>query len=724
MKKSQSKEAAKLARYIKKFFKENQEGSFTSTELRKLLKLTTPQYNTLKTILQELVAEKDLNLVKHRFSFRRPDRELLTGIIKVHPRGFGFVQPKDPAAYPEDIFIPKHLTAHSVDGDRVEVEINQNSVSERGPEGKVTTILERGRTHLAGIIYPFEPHGPTTAYVPLLGVSKPVYVEEHDELQLNVGDRIIMEVIDWAEHGAQTLCRATHCMGHISDPSVDVHAAIEEYELHSNFPQTVVAEAENFGNRVSNEEIKKREDLRDLETFTIDPDTAKDFDDALSLSKDKKGNYQLAVHIADVSHYVTPGSALDQEAKERCNSTYFPGTCIPMLPHELSSNLCSLKPNVNRLTVSIIATLDSSGNITNYRFARSVIKSDKRFTYREAKEILDGKKRSPHKKTLKLMEELCLVLKEKRYARGSLEFAIPELSIIVDEKGSPTGTDYIEYDITHQLVEEFMLLSNELVAKHLTEEGQHMSYRVHEEPAAENLKDFALLVGAFGFELSETPDAHELQVLFEEVQSTSYGHFLASCYIRRMRMAVYAADNIGHYGLQLGHYCHFTSPIRRYIDLVIHRILMGEASDRDALTYISTTCSEQERISAKAEMSVKQLKKLRLLKKWQKKDPYKIYNAVITQIKPFGIFFEILDLMLEGFVHISEVGEDFYHYDEANLSLEGEFYGAKLYVGDKIEVILKEINFILQESRWSLASSPEMICKPKKKKKKKKGRRK
>ena len=450
---------------------------------------------------------------------------------------------------------------------------------------------------------------------------------------------------------------------------------IEEYGIRSDFQKRVIKEAKNYGTSVSRTDIAQREDLRDWEIFTIDPDTAKDFDDALSLAKDKKGHYHLGVHIADVSHYVTPGSALDTEAALRCNSTYFPGTCLPMLPSVLSDNLCSLKEKVNRLTVSVLVEFDPEGNQVKYRIARTVIRSAKRFTYREAKEVLDRKKKSKHAKTLDLMVELCQLLKRKRYDRGSIEFAIPDLVIIVDEKGVPLRTDYVEYDITHQLVEEYMLKANELVATHITNQGKLVAYRIHDEPSEENMKEFATLARAFGYELPDRPTQAQLQKMFDEALQTPQGQHLASSFIRRMRLAVYSADNIGHYGLALTHYCHFTSPIRRYVDLVAHRIIFGDTPDQQMLDSISKMCSERERISAKAENSVSLLKKLRLLKSLKEEDPYKEYEAIITRVKPHGLTFEVLEMMTEGFLHVSELENDYYVFEEREMRLRGRHTG-------------------------------------------------
>lgn len=691
----------------------------TQEELMQRLSLPEQHLPIFESVLQQLVNSNLIEFSQGRYAWKRSSMDVVKGTIKMHPRGFGFVQPENSVLHPEDIFIPKHLTKNAVDGDVVEVLINQESFSEKGPEGKVVAILSRSRTHMAGIIKCVDHHGWFVAHVPLLGTQQRVIVEPTDERSLQGGDRIVMKVTDWGSKETETTCQFTHYLGNISDPSCDISAAIEEFEIRSDFPHRVVEEAESLGKQVSRKDIEAREDLRSLTTMTIDPDTAKDFDDALSLTRDENGVYHLGVHIADVSHYVKPGTALDEEASIRCNSTYFPGKCIPMLPGELSENLCSLKANVNRLTVSVLMSFDSEGTLLDHRITRSVIKSTKRFTYKEAKKVLDGEKTSPHLYSLNLMVDLCRLLKRKRYERGSIEFSLPELVVLVDEKGVPYQTDYITYDITHQMVEEFMLKANEIVAWGLAEKGKNLTYRVHDVPAEENLRDFAILATAFGFRISDNPTPQDLQKLFEEAVATPYGNHLASSYIRRMRLAAYSAENIGHYGLSLTHYCHFTSPIRRYVDLVVHRILFNESDDFDYLQKIANHCSEQERISAKAESSVVVLKKLRLLDQMYKEDPYREYTGIITRVKNFGVYFEIMDLLLEGFIHISELGEDYFVYEEQKMRLRGTKHGAYYAPSDRLTVMLKEIDFVFQETKWYAVSSEHSEIKTKDTKKRK-----
>lgn len=697
-----------LAKTTQQFIEGKSSTSLTAAELMARLRLPDQHKEVFDEVLHSLVAKGVMEFSNGRYASKKNSDDIITGTLKLHPRGFGFVKPAAATLDTQDIFIPKHLTHHAVDGDQVEVLVNREAYSEKGPEGRIVAIISRGRTHLAGIVTEINRSGTAYAFAPLLGASQRIAIETTQGEELAVGDRVSMKVVEWGSKESPTICELSRLIGHISDPSCDIAAAIEEYELRSDFSLKTVTEAEALGTRVSRAAIASREDLRHLTCFTIDPDTAKDFDDAISLTKDEAtGRYHLGVHIADVSYYVRPGTALDNEAKLRCNSTYFPGMCLPMLPKQLSDNLCSLKANVNRLTVSVLMEFDADGTLVDYRITRSVIKSCKRFTYREAKAVLDGEKRSVHSPALKLMVELCGHLKRKRYERGSIEFSMPELVVLVDDQGVPTKTDYVVYDITHQLVEEFMLKANETVAWHLSKEGKNLTYRIHDEPSEDNLKDFSVLAGAFGFHLSETPTPKELQAMFDEAMQTPYGEYLANSYIRRMRLALYSPENIGHYGLSLTHYCHFTSPIRRYVDLVVHRILFHEEESLETLTAISENCSEQERMSSKAENSVVLLKKLRLLEAMKKGEPLKQYVAVITKVKNFGIYFEVLELMLESYLHVSQLEDDYYVYEEGNITLRGNRTGKTYHAGDRITVMLNSVDLIAQESKWSLVAGAE-----------------
>jgi len=662
-------------------------------ELAKQLAIPEIHEELFEQVLNDLVKEKQL--IIHRGKYTLPKESLVTGTISVHHKGFGFVK----ATEGPDIFIPKHLVGEAVDGDTVEVEVS-SAISPKGPEGAVIAIIERSRTHLACTI--------TTksgrhfiGYSPLLGKDKPVIVKKSTSLK--EGDRIICKVLNWHDENDFAVAELTRRIGHISDPSIDIEAAIQEFELPDGFSVEAIEEAKSYGTRVL---AKGRLDLCSEECVTIDPDTAKDYDDAITLTKDQKGHFHLGVHIADVANYVLPGSHLDREAFLRCNSTYFPGRCVPMLPEELSNELCSLKPNVKRLTMSVLAEFNLAGDLVEYKIARTVIKSAKRFTYQEAFDVLQNKKKSVHAPLLHRMVELCNLFKKKRFERGSIDFAMSDDVVIVDDKGVPQRIERVEYDITHQMIEEFMLKANELTAIHLANQGKMLIYRVHESPTAESFQDFYAFARSLGFQLPGTPNHRDIQKMFHDAKDSPFLPQLSVAFIRSMRLAQYSPENIGHYGLALEHYCHFTSPIRRYTDLIIQRLLVGELPEDADLEVIAKACSEKERLSFKAESSVKLLKKLRLAKTHFDADPSRIYPAIITRIKPFALFFEVEAFDLESSLHISQIGNDYFEFNPTKMTFRGRSTGKTFVAGQIIHVRLDRINFILQETEWTLESPP------------------
>jgi ribonuclease R len=621
---------------------------------------------------------------------------LVQGVLRTNARGFGFVT--EITDYP-DVFIPKGAIDSAVDGDKVEVHVTHENFEGKGPEGKITQVLDRARKHLALIITKNSLKSKALGYSHVLGPHRLIEITHDAKQKLKPGDRIIAEVKDWGTKNKPLKARFSQIIGNIEDPMCDIKAACEEYLIRDNFPQDVIDEAALFGKTIKKNQLIGRLDHQDQSCVTIDPKTARDFDDALYVNKLENNHFELFVHIADVAAYVPQHSKLDQEAYTRCNSTYFPGSCVPMLPEALSNGLCSLKPNVARLAATVHMNFNTTGDLIDYKIYRSVIKSKCRFSYESAKEVLDDKKESPYKALLENMVELCHLLKNKRRQRGSVDFSMPELVIDVDEKGMPKKTFIVEYDITHQMVEEFMLKANEIVAIDLDKKQIPSLFRIHEAPHEDSYKDFIKLARSLGMSLPVDPDVFDIQKMFLEIAKTPLIRHLSVAFIRSMRLASYSNDNVGHYGLGLTHYTHFTSPIRRYSDLVVQRLLFEQDHTMN-LGEIADKCSKNERISFKAEMSVKNLKKIRLLDKWMQESNKKIYEALVTKIKPFGFFFDMSDLGLEGFFHFSDLKDDYYIYDEKTESLYGKRKGKELKSGVKIKVQPEQIDMIHLHVNW------------------------
>ncbi|MDX8431610.1 MAG: VacB/RNase II family 3'-5' exoribonuclease [Candidatus Algichlamydia australiensis] len=612
--------------------------------------------------------------------------------IRVHPRGFGFVLVEGG----DDIFIPKPHIASAADGDTVLAKISPK-LSSKGPEGRVLKIIKRNRKDLIGIVRDVD-RDEAEVFVPVLGPEKYVCIPKPKNL--SEGDRVLITVTDWNED--LITCSLKKNLGSIKNAAIDVDVALLEFELSASFPKSVVSNAKKYGKEVSSSDKKNRRDLTDQPCVTIDPTTAKDFDDALFVETTPQG-YRLFVHIADVSAYVLPDSPLDVEAKKRANSTYFPKRCIPMLPEELSNNLCSLKEKVDRLAATVEMEFDENGNLQNHEIYRSVIQSKKRFTYSQAREVLENKKKSPHKKTLQLMTKLCSLLKNLRRKRGSVDLAMPELILEINDKGVPTGYRLEEYDITHQMVEEFMLKANEIVAGTLLKRGVKGIFRIHDTPAEENLEDFYAVARLLGFPLTANPTPAEIQKLFDSARGTPHEKQISVAFIRSMKLATYSPENVGHYGLSLEHYTHFTSPIRRYSDLIVHRLLFDKIPSEN-IEQIASHLSEQERLSFRAESSVLNLKKLRLLNYLQKKKKRVHFEALVSKIKPFGLILNIEPLMIESFVHISEIGSDYYIFDPKQGDLLGERTGRHFTPGTRLKVELEHVDLIEQTTDWKILS--------------------
>lgn len=691
----------KCVKLILDCIRKNSYQPITADEL--FTKIPLSSSSIFQLAIDDLIKDHQIYLREKKvYPIKQNQEQILNGTLRLHHKGFGFVTPDERTKWPQDIFIPKNYTESAIDGDLVKVIINTNLSSEKGPEGKVLSILKRAHSQLIGTICVVHSTTELAAHVPLLGSNKPIVIRSSPTISCKIGDRVILRIDEWGTKEKPTICIVSQIIGNIIDPSCDVRATTLEFNLRSDFPENVIIEAKSFGNRVQASDLKNRRDLTGLTCFTIDPDTAKDFDDALSLTKDEKGHFHLGVHIADVAHYVKPNSLLDQEAVLRANSTYFPGACIPMLPEELSNQLCSLKAHVNRLTVSVLIKMDQEGKVLHFEIVRSYIKSAKRFSYFEAKKVLDGKKKNTHASTLQLMVDLCLLLKKQRRERGSMDFSLPEISLVIDKNGLPLGVKKIEYDITHQLVEEFMLKANELVALELTNRGKQLIYRVHEEPNSENIREFFELARTLGLNVASNSTFKDIPELFQQAQNSPCLSQLSIAFIRSMKLAQYSTENIGHFGLCLEHYCHFTSPIRRYSDLIIQRLLFNEEPKELILKEIATHCSEQERMSFRAENSLTILKKLRLLEKEFLRNPLRYHAAIVTKIKPFGIYFELMELMLEGFLHISELEDDYFVFDERFSLLKGRFTGHIHRLGEKIFVQVARIDLIFLESHWTL----------------------
>ena len=621
------------------------------------------------------------------------------GIISIHPRGFGFVNIQQ-TEKSFDIFIPRKVSMRANTGDTVKVLCT--NLSEKGYDGEVIEVLTRKENSLTGYVRAIKGDGNAYLYVPHLGFKQNIIlIAPQISCKIKHGDVLKVNVLDWGDKDDIIYCKLDQRLGSIFDPQDDVKAISSEFKIASEFSPEVIEELAQINGEIIDAD---REDLRHLKAITIDPCGARDFDDAISLEIDSNNNYSLGVHIADVAHYVKKNSCLDIEASQRSNSTYLIDRCIPMLPSKLSNGLCSLKSGEDRYAASVIMTFDKTGNLLSHKIKRSVIHCQHGFTYKQAREILESKGSSKVKTLLKQLKSLALSLKNKRISRGSVDLAISELKLHLDKKGNIIDLEKIEYDITHQMIEEFMLKTNEIVATHLTRNEKALTYRIHPEPLGSDFANLITLAKTVGYKLDQNPSPHSINSMLKKLKEHPMYSNLVITFIKSLPFAYYSPDNVGHYGLGLGHYCHFTSPIRRYSDLVVQRILFDEYHPNiDELKEISQECSTKERNSGQAEEKLKSMKKLRYLKSAKKQDKNKTYTAIISKVNSSGIIFEVEELMFEGFLHISRLGRlGRFNFDHKTLSLRATESKTVFSIGQKIEVALTNVDLITQEARWDI----------------------
>nr|CRI42618.1 Ribonuclease R [Chlamydia pneumoniae] len=649
----------------------------------------------------------------------------IPGTLFVHARkGFGFVSPDNPEEYPFDIFVPARDLRGALDGDHVIVSVLPYPRDGQKLKGTISEVLARGKTTLVGTITSLVSPTSALAYTSMSGSQSLIPVELLPGRTYKIGDRILLSTPPWVDkpqEGASPALQMLEFIGHITNAKADFQAIQAEYNLAEEFPPEVIEEASLFSQKHITQVLHSRKDLRDLLCFTIDSSTARDFDDAISLTYDHNNNYILGVHIADVSHYVTPHSHLDKEAAKRCNSTYFPGKVIPMLPSALSDNLCSLKPNVDRLAVSVFMTFTKSGHLSDYQIFRSVIRSKYRMTYDEVDNIIEKKHSHPLSKILNEMATLSKKFSDIREERGCIRFVLPSVTMSLDNLQEPLALIENHQTFSHKLIEEFMLKANEVVAYHISHQGVSLPFRSHEPPNDENLLAFQELAKNMGFDITFTPTQEpDYQYL---LQTTSAGHpleqVLHSQFVRSMKTASYSTENKGHYGLKLDYYTHFTSPIRRYIDLIVHRLLFNPLSiDQTHLEIIVRACSTKERVSAKAENSFENLKKTRFINKFLQEQPKTTYHAYIITANHEGLSFVVTEFCHEGFIAAAELPKEY----SLKKNALPESIPDKMKPGASIKVTIDSVNLLTQKIVWSIVTTTE--DKPKKIKKtpsKKKG---
>lgn len=619
---------------------------------------------------------------------------LVVGRLQGHEKGFGFVVPSDKTK--DDIFIPAENMNSAMNGDTVVANLLKRQEAGRRQEGEVVRILDRANTTVIGS---FEENGNFGFVIPDdHKLAYDIFIPKSSTLGAKNKQKVVVEVTRWPELRRNPEGKVIEVLGFLSDKGTDILSIIRQFKLPEEFPPKVQNHADDISEIITEKELEGRTDLRDLVTFTIDGADAKDFDDAVSIEKLDNGNYKLGVHIADVAHYVRPSSPIDKEAYQRGNSVYLIDRVIPMLPKVLSNGICSLNPNVDRLTLTVFMEIDKNGKVVDHQIMESVINSKQRLIYDDVSDFLESDDEKSKEKLrsilteLKLMEELMQILNEKRDRRGSIDFDFPETFIELDEQGKPIDVRRAERRIANRMIEEFMLVTNETVAEDYFWAEIPFLYRVHEEPNPEKLQDFAKFIHNFGYNLKgQEIHPKELQLLTKEIKGKKEESVISTLLLRSLRKAIYSAEPDIHFGLAAKYYSHFTSPIRRYPDLVIHRIIKDNINGKLSLDYqarlektlpeIAEHTSMTERRAEEAEREVDDLKKAQYMSERIGQE----FDGIVSSVTNFGIFVQ-LDNTIEGLVHFNNMDDDFYRFDEENYYIIGERTNRIYRLGDEVRI--------------------------------------
>jgi ribonuclease R len=660
--------------------------------------------------LKELAREGQIVRLKKNHYALPEGQNLVTGRIHAHPDGYGFLIPEDRGT--EDLYLNRREMRRVMHGDRVMVRVDRN---QRGRvEAHIVQVVERAQKKLLGTYDEFDGKSYLIPMDPRVAGAIPLKRAGHKPEK---GTVVAAEISRYATAMSPPEATLREILGNPDDPEVQAQSIVFRYGLSTSFPEPVYREINASSFYLSDEEIAGRTDLRDLPFVTIDGENARDFDDAVYVRK-LNNHHELFVSIADVAHYVQPETALDQEAYARGTSVYFPDRAIPMLPEALSNGICSLNPNEDRLTKTVSMEINFKGEVVHSRFFNSVIRSHERMTYTNVRRILVDKDKEciAHYRNLvdqfKLMEELALVIYENRRARGNLDFDLPEAEIILDLRGMPENIVRAERNIAHRIIEEFMIAANEAVARHLKEQDFSLLYRVHEGPDKEALEALAPFLLSLGYRLpvkKETITPPEIQKLLEACRGKPEERVLNRVLLRAMKQAIYQPENIGHFGLASVCYTHFTSPIRRYPDLVVHRILdramQGNKlrSDERAgfVNYLEEAgkhTSQRERIAMDAEREMVDLKKAQFMMDKMGEE----FTGFITSLATFGFFVELDAYFIEGLVKLSLLTDDDYHYYEKEYVIKGTRHGRKFRLGDNVRIKATRINAFRSEIDFDL----------------------
>lgn len=682
-------------------------------EIAILLQIPKEQRSELQEVLDSLVSDGTIGVSK-KGKYGKPDHTAVIGIFESTRRGFGFVSVE---GWEEDIFIQESDTAGAFHMDQVKVTITHKKQGNKRCEGKIIGILKHQLTELVGTFQKNRTYGfvvPDNGKIPV-----DIFVPQEKSMGAMNGHKVVVKIKNYGSHGKNPEGEVIEIIGHMNDPGTDVMSIVKAYDLPVEFPENVMRYLPHIPEEVDEKDKAGRVDFREVDTVTIDGEDAKDLDDAITLTK-KDGKYQLGVHIADVSHYVTEKSVLDKEALKRGTSVYLVDRVIPMLPHKLSNGICSLNQGCDRLALSCIMDIDEKGTVTGHRICETVINVNRRMTYTNVKKILVDKDQeviTEYKELVpmfELMGELAAILRKKRFQRGSIDFDFPETKIILDKDGHPLEVKPYDRNVATKIIEEFMLIANETVAEDYFWQELPFVFRSHENPDPEKIQRLKAFINNFGYSIRTGDEVHpkELQKLLEKIDGTDEENLIARLTLRSMKRAQYTTECMGHFGLAAKYYCHFTSPIRRYPDLQIHRIikenLHGGIKDsrikhyQEILPEVAKHTSTTERRADDAERDTDKMKMVEYMEKRLGEE----FEGVISGMTAWGIYVE-LPSTIEGMISVTSLRDGYYIYDENHYEMINETTGRTFKLGQKVVVkvvaankILRTIDFELAEGEW------------------------
>ena len=667
-------------------------------EIAVVLQIPREQRDELKEILDALVEEGKIALSK-RGKYSKGKTERLKGIFQANPRGFGFITPENEG---DDVFVPEENINGAFQGDEVEFIIT-GTPGGRRREGRVVRVLSHSVTHIVGLYEKNKNYGfvrpDNQRYL------TDIYIPEGKSMDAVSGHKVVVELTSYGGEHMKPEGYVVEIIGHINDPGTDILSIVKDYDLPVEFPEKVLNQAVRVGKDVSDADRQGRKDLREWMMVTIDGEDAKDLDDAVSVTKEG-GNFRLGVHIADVTNYVQERSALDREALKRGTSVYLADRVIPMLPHKLSNGICSLNAGEDRLALSCIMTVSPEGDVTDHEIAETVVRVDRRMSYNGVAKILDGDEKAVRENEefvpmIRMMKELSEILREKRGRRGSINFDFPETKIELDENGHPVEIRPYERNAATKIIEDFMLLANETVAEEYFWRELPFLYRTHEAPDEEKMRQLGAFINNFGYHIHVRNEVRpkEIQKLLGKVEGTPEEPLISRLALRSMKQARYTTENTGHFGLAAKYYTHFTSPIRRYPDLQIHRIIKENLRGRlneerishyeQILPEVAAQCSTRERTAEETEREVVKLKKAEYMQKRIGEE----YEGVISGVTKWGVYVELPNT-IEGLVHVADMRDDHYEFAEERYELVGEHTGKTYKLGQKVRVRVTEADRI------------------------------